>query len=135
MKYKIISNKENTETAFVAIKGAKTVKLLSGAWNGPYAVASVVLDDVLPDAEVHEHAADIWFVQKGGAKFILGGELPDKKMLRAGEWSAPSIVGGEIRDVSEGDLIDIPPGVAHQIDARGTRIELLIVKVNSVNPI
>lgn len=132
MDYRILSGKDVDDITLKAPKGVKTVKLFSGAWDGPYAVASVVLDDVLPDAEVHEHAADVWFVQKGRAKFILGGEPQDKKMLRVGEWSASSISGGEIREISEGDIIDIPAGIPHQIDARGWRIEFIIVKVNSL---
>lgn len=127
-----MTNKEAAEIELAAGSRAKTVKLLSGSWDGPYAVASVVLDDVLPDAEMHEHAADIWFVRKGSAKFILGGELKNPVSLRKGEKTAASIAGGKEQEVAEGDVIDIPPGVPHQIDARGRRIELLIVKINGL---
>jgi len=130
MSYKIVTNKEAAEIELAATPRAKTVKLLSGVWDGPYAVASVVFDNVMADAELHERAADIWIVQKGSAKFILGGELKNPVSLRTGEKTSASIAGGKEQEVAEGDVIDIPPGIPHQIDARGRRIELLIVKVN-----
>jgi len=130
MSYKIVTNKEAAEIKLAAMPRAKTIKLLLGAWDGPYALACVVFDNVMADAELHERAADIWFVCKGGAKFILGGELKNSASLRKGEKTAASIAGGQEQKVVEGDIIDIPPGVPHQIDARGRRIELLIVKVN-----
>lgn len=125
-----MTNKEAAEIELAATPRAKTVKLLSGVWDGPYAVASVVFDNVMADAELHERAADIWIVQKGSAKFILGGELKNPVSLRTGEKTSASIAGGKEQEVAEGDVIDIPPGIPHQIDARGRRIELLIVKVN-----
>jgi len=125
-----VTNKEAAEIELAATPRAKTVKLLSGVWDGPYAVASVVFDNVMADAELHERAADIWIVQKGSAKFILGGELKNPVSLRTGEKTSASIAGGKEQEVAEGDVIDIPPGIPHQIDARGRRIELLIVKVN-----
>ena len=125
-----MTNKEAAEIELAATPRAKTVKLLSGVWDGPYAVASVVFDNVMADAELHERAADIWIVQKGSAKFILGGELKNPVSWRTGEKTSASIAGGKEQEVAEGDVIDIPPGIPHQIDARGRRIELLIVKVN-----
>ena len=111
-------------------RGIKKVELLSGAWDGPYAVASVVIDDVRPDAEVHEHAADVWHVLKGSGKFILGGKLENAKEVRAGEFTASSIRGGIEYEVTDGDVVDIPAGVPHQIDAAGSRLEMLIIKIN-----
>ena len=90
----------------------------------------MVFDNVMADAELHEGEDEIWIVKKGSAKFILGGELKNPVSLRTGEKTAASIAGGKEQEVAEGDVIDIPPGVPHQIDARGGRIELLIVKVN-----
>ena len=111
-------------------RGIKKVELLSGAWDGPYAVASVVIDNVRPDAEVHEHAADVWHVLKGSGKFILGGKLENVKEVRAGEFTASSIRGGIEYEVTDGDVVDIPAGVPHQIDAAGSRLEMLIIKIN-----
>jgi|SRR3989344_8882905 len=111
-------------------RGIKKVELLSGAWDGPYAVASVVIDNVRPDAEVHEHAADVWHVLKGSGKFILGGKLENAKEVRAGEFTASSIRGGIEYEVTDGDVVDIPAGVPHQIDAAGSRLEMLIIKIN-----
>ena len=56
--------------------------------------------------------------------------MQNAEKIREGEWTADEISGGEIGEVGEGDLIDIPAGVPHQIDAVGTRLELQIVKIN-----
>ena len=111
-------------------RGIKKVELLSGAWDGPYAVASVVIDNVRPDAEVHEHAADVWHVLKGSGKFILGGKLENAKEVRAGEFTASSIRGGIEYEVTDGDVVDIRGGVRNKIDAAGSRLEMLIIKIN-----
>ncbi len=92
---------------------------------------TVVVDNVLPKAEVHEKSADVWQVLKGEALFIISGELENKTLHKPNEWVADSIQGGREYSVKTGDVIDIPAGVPHQIDARGRRVELLIVKINS----
>src|SRR3989338_6605964 len=116
MNYSIFDKNKLAEVVSAAPTGAKTVKLFSGAWDGPYAVASVVIDNVRPDAEVHEHAADVWHVLKGSGKFILGGKLENAKEVRAGEFTASSIRGGIEYEVTDVDVVDIPAGVPHQID-------------------
>lgn len=108
----------------------KKSALLSGAWDGKYAVATVVIDGVKPKAEVHKNAADIWRVLKGRGQFILGGALKNEEQVTEQEFVAETITGGEMFGVSEGDMIDIPAGIPHQIDPQGGRLELLIVKIN-----
>lgn len=132
MVHRVI-RKEKIEVACNSVEpSAKKSVLFSGAWDGKYAVAAVVIDGIKPKAEVHEHAADVWRVEKGTGKFVLGGTLVSPETVREGELVADAIEGGETFDVAPGDVIDIPPGVAHQIDATGGRIELLIIKVNVV---
>lgn len=90
----------------------------------------MVMDNVMPDAEIHESKRDLWYVISGKGIFILGGELVDKKNNGGGELTGSSIEGGELFAVVAGDVIDIPAGVSHQIDARGERLEMLIVKIS-----
>lgn len=130
MEYKIITNGSIVETASGIEQNVKKAVLFSGAWDGKYAVATVVIDGLKPKAEVHKNAADVWRVLKGHGKFIMGGKLGSAEEIRFGEFSANGIAGGEEHEVSEGDIIDIPPGVPHQIDPQGGRIELLILKIN-----
>lgn len=130
MEYKIITNGSLVEAAGGIEQSVKKAVLFSGAWDGKYAVATVVIDGLKPKAEVHNNAADIWRVLKGRGKFIMGGELEDAEEIMPGEFSADSIVGWKAHEVSEGDVIDVPPGVPHQIDPQGGRIVLLIIKIN-----
>ena len=130
MNAKIIRKDEVSQAGASVERNVKKAVLFSGAWDGTYAVAVVVVDGIKPKAEVHERAADVWRVMKGSGKFILGGAMQNAEKIREGEWTADEISGGEIGEVGEGDLIDIPAGVPHQIDAVGTRLELQIVKIN-----
>ena len=130
MAYKVIKRSE-VETAAGSIKQqAKESVLLSGDWKDKYAVAVVVADHNMGTAEVHEKSVDTWRVLSGSAKFILGGKLKDPTSSKPGEWRSDVIEGGEEIEVSEGDVIDVPAGVPHQLDAANSRIELLIVKIN-----
>lgn len=126
-------NKSTVEENLVSIpSGNKKSIILSGTKEGPYSTAIVVADDILPKAEVHEESADVWQVIRGEATFIIGGKLEDPSSHKPKEWIAETISGGQEYSAGPGDMIDIPPGVPHQIDARGKRIELLIVKVNNL---
>jgi len=102
----------------------KNSVLITGDWQAEYASGVVVIDHVIGKAEIHEKMRDVWYVLSGHGAFILGGELDDKELSRAGEWNAPSISGGEKFSIFPGDLIDISPGVA-----RNDRLVALIVKV------
>lgn len=126
-----LSKKSSIHDALQSIgTGVKKSSLLSGSWQGSYAVAAIVLDDIQPPAEVHVHAADVWILLSGNARFILGGNMVDAVEKKPGELSAASIQGGEEISVEPGDVIDIPQGVPHQIDVRGGRAEFLILKIN-----
>lgn len=105
----------------------------AGDWPSAHTVATMVFDNVCPKAEVHEHAFDVWFVISGTGKFILGGELNKPEQVGENELVADSISGGESFIAKEGDIIDIPPGVAHQIDVLGGRMETVIVKISPKN--
>ena len=114
-------------------KNIKKSQLLLGAWGKEYAVATIVIDDALPPAEVHEHFADVWIVVSGLAVFTLGGTMSSPTSNTDGEWTAESILGGEQFTAHPGDVIDIPPSVPHQVDTRGGRAEFLILKVKAGN--
>ncbi len=66
-------------------------------------------------SEIHEHEADIFFIQQGDATIILGGKMTGGKVQKPGELRGTSIEGGEKRPLKTGDVIHIPAGVAHQI--------------------
>ena len=129
----IITKEKITDVLAQAKSQSKTPTLISGTWTSSHFVATVVVDDCLPAAEIHEYAHDVWYVIDGKGIFVLGGTLNNPQSNKLGEWLGESITGGESIKIKEGDVIDIPQGVAHQLDARGGRLELLIVKINYKN--
>ena len=133
MVFKITKKAEIRRTARDIGTAVKQSVLLSGDWKGAYAVGVVVVDHQKGLAEVHEKSVDVWRVLNGTAKFTLGGALKNPQSTTRGELSSDAIENGEEFEVGEGDVIDIPAGVAHQIDASDGRIELLIVKINNLD--
>ena len=129
----IITKEKIADVLAQAESQSKSPALISGAWTGAHSVATVVVDDCLPLAEMHEHARDVWYVIGGQGIFILVGTLNNPQSNKPDAWLSESIIDGEVARVKVGDIIDIPPGVAHQLDARGGRLELLIVKINYNN--
>ncbi|MBI2096542.1 MAG: hypothetical protein HYT40_00040 [Candidatus Sungbacteria bacterium] len=129
MDYKVVKDTRLVEAFAELGANIKKSSLQSGSWDGPYAVAAIVIDHVRPDAEVHEKASDVWVVLKGNGVFILGGALKDEKRTGDNELTGTAVEGGECFEVGAGDVIDILPGVPHQVDALKGRLELLIIKV------
>ena len=80
--------------------------------------------------EWHEKQADIIVVESGEATFVIGGDLVDGKTTAPGEMRGPSIKGGVDKKIAPGDVITIPPKVAHQMKlAPGKEITYFVVKV------
>lgn len=129
MTYKVIKQKQISDISDKSKGENKSVSLLSGSWAGRYAIASIVFDNIMPKAEVHEKTVDVWYILKGGGKFILGGQLKNSQKIAKNELTGDSIQKGEEFIVEAGDIIDIPVGIAHQVDARGTRLKTIIVKI------
>jgi len=132
MEHGIVSKKLIAEIIETDRAQGKRAHLLAGDWSERYAVAALVLNDVMPEAEVHEGAADVFTCVDGEVAFTLGGELAERRMTGPGEWKGASIQGGETRRVTVGDVVSIPKGVPHQMDTRGGRAVLLIVKVRDL---
>jgi len=63
---------------------------------------------------VHQASFDIWVVTAGSATAITGGELlnPVKRAV-ADDTAGTDIRGGTDRAIKQGDIVFIPPGVAH----------------------
>jgi mannose-6-phosphate isomerase-like protein (cupin superfamily) len=66
-------------------------------------------------AEVHENFADLFFVVKGKATLLSGGEVQDPKTSSPGEIRGSSVKGGSSTVLKEGDFVHIPAGVSHQL--------------------
>jgi mannose-6-phosphate isomerase-like protein (cupin superfamily) len=81
-------------------------------------------------AEYHATQADIFFVQSGSATLVYGGSLVDGKTTAPNEMRAASIAGGMEKKLSAGDVVTIPPKVAHQVKLDpGKEFTYFVVKV------
>jgi len=80
--------------------------------------------------ELHHNWTDIFVVQGGEATILYGGSIEDARDTGNGEIRGPKHVGGKAQKVSTGDVLVMPPGVAHQtIVEPGKSFFVLIVKV------
>jgi len=80
--------------------------------------------------ELHQNWTDIFVVQGGEATILYGGSIEGAKDTGNGEIRGPKHVGGKSQKVAAGDVLVMPPGVAHQtIVEPGKQFFVLIVKV------
>jgi mannose-6-phosphate isomerase-like protein (cupin superfamily) len=72
---------------------------------------------------VHSNSLDIWLVSAGSATAVTGGELLDvKKRPNSDDAAGTSIQGGIEQPLKAGDVLYVPPGVAHGFkDIQGFR--------------
>jgi mannose-6-phosphate isomerase-like protein (cupin superfamily) len=85
-------------------------------------------------SELHEHEADIFFVEGGEATILTGGKMVNPHTEKAGEIRGTSIQGGERRTLAAGDIIHIPAGTPHQLlidngKPKGKPFTYFVVKV------
>jgi mannose-6-phosphate isomerase-like protein (cupin superfamily) len=81
-------------------------------------------------SEVHQHEADVFFIQEGDAVLVTGGKMIGGHVQKPGELRGTSIEGGEKRPLKTGDIVHIPAGVPHQILVTpGKPITYFVVKV------
>jgi mannose-6-phosphate isomerase-like protein (cupin superfamily) len=81
-------------------------------------------------AEVHENYSDLFFVVKGKATLLSGGEVQDAKTASPGEIRGTAVKNGSSTALKEGDFVHIPAGVSHQLlIADGDTFVYFVVKV------
>jgi glc operon protein GlcG len=81
------------------------------------------------EAEYHAHTVDVMHVLDGAATVVIGGELRAPRQVAPGELRAPSVEGGERRELREGDVLAIPNGVPHQFIDVSDPFLYFVVKV------
>ncbi len=83
-------------------------------------------------AELHETQVDILIVESGEASLVVGGTMVEPKTVKPHEVRGKSIEGGEIKQLTPGDVVHIPAKVPHQLKiASGKTFTYLVVKVDS----
>jgi uncharacterized protein GlcG (DUF336 family) len=83
--------------------------------------------------EVHTRDTDIIYMLEGSATLVTGGTVVDGKNIEAEEIRGKTITGGETRQITKGDVIVVPNGVAHWFTEVKGPINYYVVKVRSTN--
>ena len=88
----------------------------------------------------HAQVTEVYHIIEGSGTFVTGGTITDARPIAADNvittilvgpsTSGASIQGGQSRHVGPGDVIIIPPGVAHWFSAVESDMNYLVVRVD-----
>jgi mannose-6-phosphate isomerase-like protein (cupin superfamily) len=65
-----------------------------------------------PAAELHDGVTDIYYVTGGSGTVYVGGEIENRRISRPGEYLG-QMAGGKPFKLQVGDILTIPPNMAH----------------------
>ena len=92
-------------------------------------------------AIAHSQVTEIYYVIDGAGTFVTGGKMPDAtqaaadgavvKVLVGPSTTGTSITGGQSRRIGPGDVIIVPPGVAHWFSAIEKDLDYLVFRVDA----
>jgi mannose-6-phosphate isomerase-like protein (cupin superfamily) len=80
--------------------------------------------------EQHEGVTDVYFVTGGSGTALVGGEIPNRRVVRPGEYAGDPIKGGQAFKLQAGDILNIPPNVPHQTAADAGGMTYVLMKIN-----
>jgi mannose-6-phosphate isomerase-like protein (cupin superfamily) len=80
--------------------------------------------------EQHEGVTDVYFVTGGSGTIVVGGEIPNRRVIRPGEYTGDPIQGGKPIKVQAGDILTIPPNLPHTAMADAGGVTYVLMKVN-----
>ena len=98
-----------------ALAALKTGELASGRiLEGGDVFSVTMLHRTAPTTTIHGTLSDLYVVQEGSATLVTGGSLVDPQpATRPGDQRGSAIRGGTERVIGPGDVVFIPPGMAH----------------------
>ena len=104
------------------------------AKGGPLVTASDLLvsgshRDKAGQVEVHDKETDVIYVVDGEATLVTGGTMIGGKVTKAGQSLGTDIKGGDIHQLSKGDVIVVPAGVPHWFKEVPQSVSYYVVKV------
>jgi mannose-6-phosphate isomerase-like protein (cupin superfamily) len=80
--------------------------------------------------EQHEGVTDVYFITGGSGTVTVGGEIPNRRVVRPGEYSGDPIKGGQAFKLQAGDILNIPPNAPHATMADASGMTYVLMKVN-----
>ncbi|HUO21276.1 MAG TPA: hypothetical protein VMU59_02025 [Caulobacteraceae bacterium] len=94
-----------------------------------------------PSQLTHDVVTEIYYILEGGGDFATGGTLVDPRpMMTDGQPTNPASIGpsqsstkatgGMVRHVSAGDVVMLPPNVAHGFVKLDGHVTYMVVRVN-----
>ena len=112
---------------------------------GKYNVAVGVLHRSAKPAQQgaidHAQVTEVYHILEGSGTFVTGGTITNARKVAADNvittilvgpsTSGPSVQGGQSRHVGPGDVIIIPPGVAHWFSHVESDMNYLVVRVDA----
>jgi mannose-6-phosphate isomerase-like protein (cupin superfamily) len=91
-------------------------------------------------AIAHSDITEIYYVIEGAGTFVTGGTMNNPtqapadgntvKVLVGPSTTGPSIINGQSRRIGPGDVIIVPPGVAHWFSAIEKDLDYLVFRVD-----
>ena len=85
-------------------------------------------------AEVHATETDTFYILEGSATLVTGGVVVDARSEGPNEIRGTGIQGGEIHQVSKGDVVVIPKGMPHWFKEVQAPMLYYTVKVRCLSP-
>jgi mannose-6-phosphate isomerase-like protein (cupin superfamily) len=91
------------------------------------------------NGEIHDGVTDIYFIVAGSGRVSVGGELQNKvarpisegsPIHHPGEYIGQPVTGGKVFQVKPGDVVNIPPGLAHWARPDKNGLTYYLLKVN-----
>lgn len=81
------------------------------------------------EVEIHTKFTDVFYVVAGNATIVVGGQIVGEKATDSDEPRGTSIQGGQVRQLSAGDVIVIPAGIPHWINSVDPPFHYFVVKI------
>ncbi|HEX7793713.1 MAG TPA: cupin domain-containing protein [Vicinamibacterales bacterium] len=84
-----------------------------------------------PSIEIHEGATDIYYIVGGSGTVVVGGDVENRRVTRPGEYGGTLKGGGKAFKLKAGDILNIPPSMAHATIADPAEgMTYVLMKVN-----
>lgn len=83
------------------------------------------------EVEVHVRDTDIFYVQKGSADLVIGGQVSGEHQVSDGELRGSAIEGGATHHIGAGDVVVIPHGIPHWFKKVTVPFTYYVVKSSS----
>lgn len=127
MEWKVFSGRDLERLAEEIGVGGRNLLRFSGS---KYYIDFVVKDHSKRASELHEVEDDIYYIIEGEGRLSLGGEIKGKRPREGapGHYVGDDLIGATVRGLAKGDLVVIPHGIPHMVDASESRIVYLVIK-------